>query len=110
MAMFKFAAAAVLGFGLVAAAPAAQAQWGPQGGGYYGQQQPVWVPPKVARKQAQQQERFIEKFGVQPGYGRGYRDGPPYGNAYGYRRNRGEDYGYERRSNRDSYGYRRDYW
>jgi len=105
MARFTLAAAALLGLGLLSAPPA-EAQWGQQGGGYYGQQQPQWVPPKIARKQAQQQERFIEKFGVQPGYGQGYRSGPPYGNAYGQRR--GYDDGYSR--SRDGYGYRRDTW
>jgi hypothetical protein len=43
--------------------------------GYYYQQQPQYVNPRIARKQAQQQERFVEKYGyqqpVQP-YGYGY--------------------------------------
>ena len=99
-------AAAVLGLGLLAAAPAAEAQWGPPGPGYG--QAPVWVPPKVARKQAERRAKIISKYGIYPGYG--YRAGPPYGNAYGYRRNRGYDYGYGPRRYRESYGYRRDYW
>ena len=42
--------------------------------GYY-YQQPQYVDPRIARKQAQQQERFVQKYGyqqpVQP-YGYGY--------------------------------------
>ncbi len=75
---------------------------------YYGQPQ-VYVPPRVARKQAQQERRFIEKFGYQQpqpryyrqrqqpytydqprgyrqpgyGYGRGGYGGGGYGGAYG---------------------------
>jgi hypothetical protein len=33
----------------------------------YGYQQPTYVPPRIARKQAQQYNRFVEKYGyVQP--------------------------------------------
>jgi hypothetical protein len=45
--------------------------------GYYRPAPPVYVPPRIARKQAQLQERFVEKFGYiqpqpQPHWGHGY--------------------------------------
>ncbi|MGL5115316.1 MAG: hypothetical protein ACRC7C_08325 [Beijerinckiaceae bacterium] len=80
MSTLKNVAFAVAAFGFFAASSAAEAQYyyHPQYG--YVQQQPQWVNPRIARKQAQQTERFIEKFGyqqpryaqpryVQPGYG-----------------------------------------
>jgi hypothetical protein len=93
MSMFKVAAVAIaLSGGTLALAPTdAQAQ-GYYGHGYghhqgynqgYYRQAPVYVPPRVARKQAQLSHRFVQKYGyVQPqhhyGYGRQYHDG------YGY--------------------------
>ncbi len=36
---------------------------------YYGYHQPTYVPPRIARKQAQQYNRFVEKYGyVEPQY------------------------------------------
>jgi hypothetical protein len=92
MSIFKVAAVAVtLAGGAVALAPgAAQAQgygygYGHHQGynqGYY-RQAPVYVPPRVARKQAQLSHRFVQKYGyVQPQPHYGY--GRQYYNGYGY--------------------------
>jgi hypothetical protein len=73
------AAVGVIGFG-----SAAEAQYYyPPGQGYYYPQQPAYVPPRIARKQAQLNERFVEKYGyVQPQrqqyYGGGYYQQPRY--------------------------------
>jgi hypothetical protein len=50
-------------------------------GRYYRPQPPVYVHPRIARKQAQLQERFVERYGyVQP---RGYHQpGPYWGHAH----------------------------
>jgi 1,6-anhydro-N-acetylmuramate kinase len=73
MSILKTAAlaAAVLSGGLVAA----EAQpygwghgYGHPGRGYHRPAPHVWVPPNVARKQLQLQERFVEKYGVQHHY------------------------------------------
>jgi hypothetical protein len=60
----------------------------------YYQQPQVYVPPRVARKQAQQQRRFIEKYGYQnPQQGYYYQRpqqqyyGPRYEYGPGYRYN-----------------------
>jgi hypothetical protein len=94
MSKFKVAAFAVaLAGGVMALAPVdAQAQgygshgYGHNGGYNYGYApQPQYVHPRVARKQAQLQERFVEKFGyVQPQYN--------YGRQHHYRQNH---YGYQ---------------
>ena len=101
MSMFKVAAVAVAlaGGGLAFAPTDAQAQ------GYYGHHQgynqgyyrqaPVYVHPRVARKQAQLEHRFIQKYGyVQPqhhyGYGRQYHNG--YGHGYGHHQPRVQTY------------------
>lgn len=71
------AAAATLGW--LSAAPA-EAQYYGSPYGYYGQ--PTYVPPRIARKQRQLEERFVEKYGyVSPG--RAYRRSP-YGYNPGY--------------------------
>jgi hypothetical protein len=95
MSIFKVAAVAVaIMGGAVALAPTdAQAQgygygYGHHHGynqGYY-RQAPVYVPPRVARKQAQLSQRFVQKYGyVQPqphyGYGRQHYNG--YSHGYG---------------------------
>jgi hypothetical protein len=72
------AASAMLGVaGFASSAEAQYYQQNPYGyapQGYY-YQQPQYVNPRVSRKQAQLQERFVEKYGyqqpVQP-YGYGY--------------------------------------
>ncbi len=67
------AAAGVIGFG--SAAEAQYYNYPPQGY-YYQQPQPQYVPPRIARKQEQLSERFVQKYGyVQPQpqyYGGGY--------------------------------------
>jgi hypothetical protein len=74
MSTLKIAAvaAAVLGGSLAAAQaqPYGHFGYGPaHGGGYHRPAPPVYVPPRVARKQAQLQERFVEKYGyAQPQY------------------------------------------
>ncbi|MGL4241794.1 MAG: hypothetical protein ACRCTI_11835 [Beijerinckiaceae bacterium] len=98
MSTLKIAAlAAALTAGTVASANAQYVGHGyghGYGHRYYGGA-PTWVHPKIARKQAQLQERFVERYGVvQPrfhnpsphwgyayghGYGHGYR---PYGYAH----------------------------
>jgi hypothetical protein len=55
-------AAAVAGFAGSASAQYYYPQ--PQQGFYY-QQAPAYVPPRIARKQAQQEQRFIQKYGYQ---------------------------------------------
>ena len=95
MSMFKVAAVAVaLAGAAVAFAPTdAQAQgWGHGYGhhqgynqGYYHRQAPVYVPPHIARKQAQLSNRFVQKYGYvqsQPQHHYGY--GRQYHNGYGY--------------------------
>jgi hypothetical protein len=73
------AAVGVIGFGSVAEA---QYYYPPGHGYYYQPQQPAYVPPRIARKQAQLNERFVEKYGyVQPQpryYGGGYYQQPRY--------------------------------
>jgi hypothetical protein len=62
-------AAAVLGGSLATAEAQYYGHYGHGYGhhGYYRPAPPVYVPPRIARKQAQLQERFVEKFGyVQP--------------------------------------------
>jgi hypothetical protein len=94
MSMFRNVAFAVAAFGFVAASSGAEAQYYYHPHYGYVQQQPQWVPPKIARKQEQLTERFIQKYGyqqpryVQPGYGYGYAP-PPRGyyqhpQPYGY--------------------------
>jgi hypothetical protein len=90
------AAACIAGAGLASTEASAQYyydQYGrliyrqPQAYNPYIQQQPQYVPPRIARKQAQQRERFIQKFGYpqyqQPYYQqprqRGYYGGDPRG-------------------------------
>jgi hypothetical protein len=83
MSMLRNVAFAVAAFGFVAASSGAEAQYYYHPHYGYVQQQPQWVPPKVARKQEQLTERFIQKYGyqqpryVQPGYGHGYGYGRP---------------------------------
>jgi hypothetical protein len=99
MSTLKIAAlAAALAGGLVSLAPAA-AQAQPYGYGEYQPRQryapqPQYVPPHIARKQAQLARRFHEKYGyVQPrpqyGYGQGYGRPRDDGYGYGYRERRG---------------------
>jgi hypothetical protein len=67
MSTFRIAAvaAAILGGSIAAAEAQPYGHYGyGHGRGYYGHQPQVWVPPNVARKQAQLQERFVEKYGV----------------------------------------------
>jgi hypothetical protein len=76
MSTLKTAAlvAAVLGGSLATAQAQPYGQWG-YGHGYghggygYRQPAPVYVPPRVARKQAQQYDRFVQKYGVVQPYG-----------------------------------------
>lgn len=89
--------AAATAAGLVSLSGQAQAQYyypGPQRG-YYAEP-PVYVPPRIARKQAEQSRRFVEKYGYVPpvpqygrrapqyGYQNLYRE-PQYGYGGGYR-------------------------
>jgi opacity protein-like surface antigen len=88
MSKLKIAAvaAAILGGALSAAEAQSYGHYG-----HYGQRQHGWhhqappqvyVSPRVARKQAQLQERFVEKYGVQrPQYHRPYHYRPQ---QYGY--------------------------
>jgi hypothetical protein len=76
MSTLKTAAlvAAVLGGSLAAAEAQTVGPWGQPygyGHGHYGyrQQAPVYVHPRVARKQAQQYDRFVQKYGVVQPYG-----------------------------------------
>jgi hypothetical protein len=105
MSILKVAAvAAALAGGFAASA---QAQpYGYWNGGYgyaqphYRAAPPVYVPPHIARKQAQLQERFVEKFGyVQPRY-----------NPYGYRGHEPRGYGHHRPHGYGSYGYNHHAW
>lgn len=79
MSTLKVAAlAAALTAGMAVSA-GAQSYGGWQDGRGYGHYRPqpqVWVPPKVARKQAELSERFVEKYGLQP---RVYSYSRPYG-------------------------------
>jgi hypothetical protein len=98
MSILKVAAVAfALAGGALALSPtAAQAQ----GYGYgYGHHQgyyrpaPAYVPPHIARKQAQLSRRFVEKYGyVQPQPTYGYGRPSYYGHGYG--RPRGYNYGW----------------
>jgi hypothetical protein len=82
MSMFRNVAFAVAAFGFTAASSGAEAQYyyHPQ----YGYvQQPQWVPPKIARKQEQLTERFIQKYGYQqPRYVQPHYVQPRYGHEY----------------------------
>jgi hypothetical protein len=77
-------AAAVAG-GLLASADAqAYDHWG-RGHGGWGHVEPrayhhapVYVHPRIARKQAQLQKRFIQKFGYIPDAGHGYHQPRPH--------------------------------
>jgi hypothetical protein len=99
MSTFKVAALAVaLTGGLLTLAPTdAQAQGYGHGYGHsrphYGYApQPQYVPPHIARKQAQLAHRFHQKYGyVQPRqqYGYGYGHG-----GYGHHQPRGYGYGW----------------
>jgi hypothetical protein len=83
--------AAALSVGMIASANAQYGgRWGGQGYQHHGyhQQAPVWVPPKVQRKQAQQAQRFVEKYGVVQPYGYHHRAPRQY---YGER----QYYGYQ---------------
>lgn len=102
MSTLKTAAlvAAVLGGSLAAAEAQPYGQWGhaPGYGHHYGQgyghryrpAPPVYVHPRIARKQAQLQERFVEKFGYgyqqpRPHWGHNpYRARPPVRYHYGW--------------------------
>ena len=62
---------------------AAEAQYYnyPPQGYYYQQPQPQYVPPRIARKQEQLSERFVQKYGYvqpQPQYYGGYYQQPQY--------------------------------
>jgi hypothetical protein len=70
------------GAGLASSAASAQVYYDQYGRPVYRQpqvynpyryQQPTYVPPRIARKQAQQRERFIEKYGYQYQQPRVYR-------------------------------------
>lgn len=73
-------AAAVLGGSLAAAEAQPYGHWGHgQGHGYtrhYRAAPPAYVPPRIARKQAELRERFVEKYGYHRP--RGYHQPRPY--------------------------------
>ena len=87
MSRIWLAAAGVVGcLGFAAPAEAQTYYYPHRQPGYY-QQQPAYVPPRIARKQRQLERRFIEKYGyVQPQ--------PPYGSAYRQPRYQQPGYGY----------------
>jgi hypothetical protein len=96
MSKLKIAAfAAVLSAGFAATAeaqPYGYWQGRPGGYGHYRAAPPVYVPPHIARKQAQLQERFVEKYGVVQPYPH-YRQRQHWGHRpYGYAQPR--PYGY----------------
>jgi hypothetical protein len=98
---FVIAGACIAG-GLTATEAQAQYYY-PQAQPYYGQPQ-VYVPPRVARKQAQQERRFIEKFGYQQPQPRYYRQRQQpyyYEQPRGYRQ---PGYGYGRGGYGGAYG------
>ena len=90
------AAAGVVGLlGFAAPAEAQYYYYPHQQPGYY-PQQPAYVPPRIARKQQQLEQRFIEKYGYvrpQPQYGYGYRQPRYQQPGYGYAQP-GYGYGY----------------